>query len=899
MNDASLLPPNELTDKQLSLPILKEQLTHFSEQQKADFLSHSPVSTLIYQRSDYFDALLTRLWQHTNLFASPALSLIAVGGYGRRELHPLSDIDLLILCETALNKKQEQQISAFLTLLWDIKLEVGHSVRTVTQCIEVGLHDLTVATNLQEARYLCGNESVYHHLKNQLYASHFWPSETFFKAKMKEQRERHARYHDTAYNLEPDIKSSPGGLRDIHTLSWIARRHFGATSLREMGAYGFLTEGEFRELDECQTVLWRIRFALHLELRRYDNRLTFAHQPAVANTLGYEGKNNHAVEMMMKDFYRTLGRVAELNKMLTRLFALAIENEPESKTIDLINDNFQRHGKQIEVRKPTLFQVHPETTLDMFIHIANDSHIESISAPTLRQLRAVRRCLNRFLCDIPDAREKFLALLRHPNALNKAFPLMHKHGILSAYLPQWSHIVGQMQFDLFHTYTVDEHTVRLLKHINGFSEAENRENHPLCCDIYPRLAKPELLRIAAIFHDIGKGQGGCHSEIGANEAYQFCINHDLSRPEANVVRWLVQHHLLMSVTAQRRDIHDPEIIAQFAKKVRDEERLDQLLCLTVADINATNPSLWNSWKRTLFTELYYSTQKALRRGLENPPDVRDRIRHNQQLASAILRKKGYSPHEITALWQRFKADYFLRHTHKQLAWHSEHILEHEMLPNKEKHTALDPALNHSTTSGAVLKKAPLVLVSKNATRGGTEIFVYNKDKPSLFARVVAVLDKKNLNVLDAKIMISKDGFTLDTFLVLDTNNEAISLDRHESIKEEVKQAIEQDGAIPIPTRRTPSQLFAFTVKTQVTFLPTRQARKTMLELVALDTPGLLARVGAVFAQQKISLQAAKITTIGERAEDFFMVTDAHRQALTEQGQKALSEALIDALSEAI
>lgn len=872
MNDI-LISPDKLSTEQLNLNELKQQLALFGEQQTADFLNRIPVTDLVYQRADYIDALLNRLWQYFSFHHHPTLALIAVGGYGRRELHPLSDIDLLILSENGIDSTYQARISEFVTLLWDLKLEVGHSVRTLAECMEVGQDDLTVATNLQEARLLCGSERVYHELKSRIHAKQFWPSERFFKAKVKEQKERHARYHDTAYNLEPDIKSSPGGLRDIHTLSWIARRHFGATSLREMSKYGFLTDAEFRELDECQTMLWRIRFALHLELRRYDNRLTFSHQPSVAETLGYQGEGNRGVELMMKDFYRTLGRVSELNKMLIRLFAKAIEDEPDSKKIDVLSEDFQRHGKQIEARKPALFQARPDTILDMFLHIADDKSIESISAPTLRQLRTARRRLNRFLCDLPEAKEKFIALTRHPNALHKAFPLMHKHGVLSAYLPQWSQIVGQMQFDLFHAYTVDEHTIRLLKHINGYSQEENSEKHPICCDVYPRLAKPELLLLAAIFHDIGKGRGGDHSEIGAVEAYNFCIDHGLSRPEANLVSWLVGNHLLMSVTAQRRDIYDPEVITDFAQKVRDEEHLDHLICLTVADINATNPELWNSWKRTLLAELYYSTQKALRRGLENPPDIRERIRHNQQLASALLRKNGHSPREISLLWQRFKADYFLRHTHKQIAWHSENILSHE-------------------------GKDPLVLISKNATRGGTEIFVYSEDKPSLFARVVAALDKKNLSVHDAQIMTSKDGFALDTFMVLDANNEAIQPDRHDKIREGVADALMQEGAITIPVKRAPRKLMAFKVKTQVNFLPTRIGRRTLLELIALDTPGLLAKVGAVFAREGVSLQAAKITTIGERAEDFFIVTDGERQALTDEAQTSLKNALFDALNDA-
>ncbi len=870
LNDM-LITPKQLTPIQLNVPELKHQIGLFNEGQKIAFINHSLVADLIYQRSQYIDEILQRLYQHFGFDHKPDLALIAVGGYGRSELHPLSDIDLLILSEGKLEKKYENCISAFITLLWDLKLEVGHSVRTLSDCFNVGLNDLTVATNLQEARLLCGSNRIYHQLKSTVYSEQFWPSKKFFKAKIEEQRIRHAHYHDTAYNLEPDIKSSPGGIRDIHTLSWIARRHFGATSLLEMSQYGFLTSAEFRELSECQTMLWRIRFALHIELHRYDNRLTFSHQPSVAETLGYHGERNQGVELMMKDFYRTLGRVSELNKMLIQLFAQAIEDKKNHNKTKILSDDFQRRGAQIEARNPALFQARPDTILDMFLYIANDKSIEFISAPTLRQLRAARCNLNLFLCDLPKAKAKFIELTRHPNALHNAFSLMHKHGVLSAYLPQWNQIVGQMQFDLFHSYTVDEHTVRLLKHINGYLLEENRERHPICCDIYPRLAKPELLLLAAIFHDIGKGRGSNHSEIGAEEAYIFCIDHGFSRPDANLVSWLVKNHLIMSVTAQRRDIYDPEVITEFTKLIRDEERLDYLLCLTVADITATNPALWNSWKRTLLAELYYSTQKALRRGLENPPDIRERIRHNQHLASEILRKNGHTQIKIDLLWQRFKADYFLRHTHQQIAWHSQYILNH-------------PSDN------------PLVLLSKNSTRGGTEVFVHSRDRPSLFARVVASLDKKNLSVHDAQIMTSKDGFALDTFIILDANNEAVSIDRHAKINEGITQALLQEGIIDIPNRRSPRKLMAFKVKTQVSFLPTRTGKHTLIELIALDVPGLLTRIGAVFAQRRVSLQAAKITTIGERAEDFFIITDSKRQALSERKQIELKEALLAALN---
>ncbi|PNH80370.1 [protein-PII] uridylyltransferase [Vibrio diazotrophicus] len=874
--DALTMPfqsPLTFSDEQLTIGELKQQLEHFAQYQKQEFLNHHPVADLVLGRSEYMDLLLHRLWQYFGFIDNPELSLVAVGGYGRGELHPLSDIDILIISNKKIAEETERKVSEFITLLWDLRLEVGHAVRTVDECSEIGRSDLTVATNLQEARLLAGSEDTFHRLKMLIHSESFWPSETFYKAKIQEQRERHARYHDTTYNLEPDIKSTPGGLRDIHTLSWVARRHFGATSLYEMSRYGFLTDAEYRELVECQDFLWRVRFALHMELKRYDNRLTFGLQAQVAEHLGFTGEGNRAVEMMMKEFYRTVRRVAELNKMLLKLFDQAILNNGEECEPVVLDEDFQRRGSLIEARKPALFQARPETILDMFLHIANDSTIDGVAPATMRQLRTARRRLNKFLHTIPEAREKFMELVRHPNALHRAFSLMHKLGVLAAYLPQWSQIVGQMQFDLFHAYTVDEHSIRLLKHINTFGDPANHDRHPICCEIYPKLQKKELLILAAIFHDIGKGRGGDHSEIGAGEAYDFCIEHGLSKPEAKLVSWLVLNHLLMSVTAQRRDIYDPEVIIEFAKKVRDEEYLEYLVCLTVADICATNPELWNSWKRTLLAELFYSTQRALRRGLENPVDVRDRIRHNQQLASALLRKEGFSSREIELLWQRFKADYFLRHTHKQIAWHCTHLLRHK-----------DPT-------------QPLVILSKRAPRGGTEIFVYTKDQPSLFAKVVGELDRRNLNVHDAQIMTSKDGYVLDTFMVLDQNGSVIEEARHQALSKHIVNVLKSESALELKTRRLPRQLKHFTVKTTIDFLPTRSKKRTLMEFVALDTPGLLATVGATFSELNLDLHAAKITTMGERAEDLFILTSPQGNKLSEEEEALLRERLIENVSE--
>lgn len=860
----------QLPPEQLNSSNLKQLLEQFAQHQKQAFLNKGDIAALINQRSYYIDALLKRLWHHFGLSEQTDIALIAVGGYGRKELHPLSDIDILVLSTQELAQPQQQQISHFITQLWDLRLEVGHAVRTIEQCLEIGRSDLTVATNLQESRLLCGNKALYHRLKLQIYAESFWSSEHFYQAKLQEQQERHARYHDTTYNLEPDIKSSPGGLRDIHTLSWIARRHFGATSLFEMSRFGFLTDAEYRELVEHQQFLWTIRFALHIELKRYDNRLTFMHQAQVAQHLGFTGQGNEAVEKMMKAFYRTLGRVAELNKMLLMLFDQAIINPAELDQLQVLDDDFQFHGQFIEARKPVLFQARPESILDMFIHIANHPNIKGIGAPTLRQLCTARRRINKFLHTIPAARHKFMTLVRHPNALEKTFSLMHKLGVFSAYLPQWHQIVGQMQFDLFHVYTVDEHSIRLLKHIHSFNDANNANNHPICCEIYPNIQRKDLLILAAIFHDIGKGRAGDHSELGAIDAYNFCIEHQLPQADAELVAWLVQNHLLMSVTAQKRDIYDPDVILEFAQKVQHQSSLELLLCLSVADICATNPDLWNSWKRSLLAELFHATQRVLAQGIEKPIDSRDKIRHNQKLALTELVKEGYDSDEIEQLWHRFKADYFLRHTHKQMAWHSKHLLLKEQ--------------QHS--------EQPLILISTKSSRGGTELFIYTKDQPFLFATVVAELDRRNFSVQDAQIMSSKDGYVLDTFMVLDQNNKPIEKSHHAQLIQRLTTVLSHPQPLNIKVRRMPRNLQHFTVETQINFLTTKSKKWTSMEFVALDTPGLLAHIGATFAQLGINIHTAKITTIGERAEDLFILTNQFGQRLSKEEQMELQEQLI-------
>lgn len=868
------LNPHAIPGDQLTLPYCKELLSHLQGWLQKQFEAQEDVLTLVMARSDFTDQLLTQLWQKFGLDKHPSLALIAVGGYGRHELHPHSDIDILVLSQKNISPQQGETISQFLTLLWDLRLDIGHAVRTLKECIQQGKEDITVATNLLESRLICGSAQTFDALQDAIQPSKFWPSDAFFRAKREEQMLRHQQYQDTAFLLEPDVKSNPGGLRDIQIITWIARRQYGAMSLQEMTSFGFLNKAEYQELQECQNFLWRVRFALHLAIQKNDNRLLFDRQRIVARMLGYPGEGNEPVEQMMKRFFQTVRHITELNEMLLQLFDEAILGNESAKT-RLLNENFILRDTHIDVLEPAVFEKTPHTMLDLFYQIAENPEITGIYSSCLRALRNARRSLIIPLQDLPECRERFMAILRHPRGISLPFTLMHEHGILAAYLPQWSQIVGQMQFDMFHAYTVDEHTHRLLKNIYRFQQTERAKLHPLFFETYNRLNKPELLFIAALFHDIAKGRGGDHSDLGAKDARSFCNLHGLDRYEGRLVAWLVKNHLLFSVTAQRRDIYDPDVITEFAHTVRDEEHLGYLYCLTVADICATNDSLWNDWKGTLLKELFFATQRALRQGLENPPDMRLRIRENQRQAMLILKIQGYNEQEVNQLWQQFKADYFMRHGPEQIAWHTRHIQDH-------------------IRDG---KNTPLVVFGNHKTRGGSEIFLYCHDMPNLFATVAAILDHKNLNIHDAQIMNSKAGYAMDTFVVTEPNGEPVVVDRVPMIVQSLEQALSRPG-YPLPPSRPLSRRHRqFQVPTRITYLPVKGEHKhCLIELVALDSPGVLARIGSVFQECELEVHAAKITTIGERVEDFFSLSRHDNLPLADEDKKKLEEKLIEKLN---
>lgn len=869
--------PLELTDEQLTITSLRQQLDHFYQWSVEQFKANTDIEQLVLARSHYMDALLQRLWRYyqlpehvTSLFKKNRIALIAVGGYGRQELHPLSDIDLLILSDRPFAPEQEKTIGEFIRLLWDLRLDVGHSVRTLKTCISEAKSDITIMTNLIESRLLAGSQSLIEALHKQVFSKKVWPSPLFYQAKVREQQERHKQYHSTSYNLEPDIKNSPGGLRDIQTIQWIAVRHFDGIAIEELKQFNYLTADEIEEMISCRRFLWNIRFALHTVISRYDNRLLFDRQLSIAKLLGYKGEGNRPVEKMMREYYRVVHNITELNQMLLQLFEESIlAITPSNKPYD-IDAYFQVRDNLIDIKDDQLFLKNPPMMMQLFHTIVQHPSIRGLYSNTIRQLRIARRKLPKLLSDYPEARAHFLAIIKHPDAIRKALLPMHQFSILYAYIPGWRHIVGMMQFDLFHAYTVDEHTIRLLLEIDGYYTEAGKQKHPTSSAVFQQLEKPELLTIAALYHDIAKGQAGDHSQLGAELVVKFCQLHEINEKDSELIAWLVRHHLFMSVTAQNRDIYDPAVIREFAQQVKNKKRLQYLLCLTVADVCATNQTLWNSWKQALMRELYLSTERSFDIGVHAIPQQRSIARKHKQSAKRLLLAHGFSEGQILSLWKSYRFDYFLRYSSEQIVWHARHLLAHDL-------------------------RKPLVIINPQPFYGGTEIFIYSPDRAFLFAAVSNEIDSKNLNIHEAVIITNRENFALDTFIVLDPNGKTVSSDRFPSIIDGVLRALQQPTYQRTRVRRPSPALKHFDVPTQVNFLSTLSDRKTYLELIALDRPGLLACVGEVFAKLNLSLRSAKISTIGEHVQDLFVLTDKDNHALTDEICYQLREAIIVAL----
>jgi [protein-PII] uridylyltransferase len=819
-----------------------------------------PVADLVAARSGLIDALLQQAWR-LNGPPDDEAALIAVGGYGRGELHPASDVDILILVGNAADAALNRHLEQLLRFFWDIGLEVGHSVRTLAECVEEARQDVTVITNLLETRLLAGSTALYQAMKTATDTEHLWSSETFFAAKWQEQQARWRKYGDTAYNLEPNIKENPGGLRDIQTIGWVAKRHFSAGSMHDLVTHGFLIEPEYQTLMQGQELLWRIRFALHQLTGRREDRLLFDYQKTLAEKFGFvDAEHNLAVEQFMQRYYRTVMGLNRLNEMLLQLFQEAILLHHHLHAPVPINKRFQSRSGFLEVTRTDVFRRYPIALLELFFILQTRPELQGVRASTIRLIREHRHLIDDKFRDDLRARSLFMEILRQPRGITHALRRMNRYGILAAYMPAFANIVGRMQYDLFHVYTVDEHTLFVVRNLRRFAVPEHADEFPLCSAIIRRIPKLELLYLAAIFHDIAKGRGGDHSLLGAQDAFHFCEAHGLSLFDSRLVAWLVQRHLLMSMTAQRKDLSDPEVVQEFAEQVGDVTRLDYLYLLTVADSRATNPDRWNSWKDALLRELYHATRRALLRGLDNPQAQDELIREKQTEAVRLLARYGVDEARCKAQWLSFSLDFFLSNSPDEIAWQTRLVL---------RATDLD---------------LPLVAIRPVTARGSTEVFVYTPELDNLFALTTALLDQLGLSIMDARIMTTDEGKVLNTYLVLEQDGSTITSEhRLNEIRQTLEQGLQapEDAQIHV-SRRLPRRHRHFQAPTRLSFSLDAKKLRTVMRLSALDRPGLLADVGSVFANCRIRLHTAKIATVGAEAEDIFFITNANDQPISAQ-----------------
>ncbi len=856
---------HELAQPSCSISRYKAVIEEKTQAYNDLFHSLYPIEKLVKGLSSFFDEILQAAWTAQSLHHEKNVSLAAVGGYGRGELHPKSDIDLLILIENNTEAPKEQ-LEAFITFLWDINLDIGHSVRTIDECTQLAASDITVITNLIESRTLIGETALLETLKVNVDTEHMWDGHSFYRAKLTEQKQRHEKYQNTAYNLEPNLKECPGGLRDMQVIDWVAKRHLHTHRLSQLIDKEFLSEDEYIQIKGAVSHLWRIRWALHMEAGRKEDRLLFDHQRTLTKLFGFDDDDlKRNVERFMQGYYQSVAAIQQLNDLLLQHFEESFLATDTPDRVEIINDNFQIVNGQLEACSPTLFQDNPSCMLELYVLYGTYEDIKGIRANTIRQLRD-----NLDLIDDDYRRNKvntdlFLDIIASRYRLSSILRSMKHLGLLGRYLPEFGAIIGQMQHDLFHIYTVDAHTLQLVENLRRFWLPEYRQKFPISSQAIRHISKVELVYIAGLYHDIAKGRGGDHSELGCVDAREFCERHGLSKHDTDLVVWLVRNHLFMSVTAQRKDISDPEVIWEFASYVKDQEHLDYLFILTVADINATNPTMWNSWRASLMRQLYLETKRALRRGLDSPIDAEMISDEHQQRALEIMVENNVDITEAEDIWATIEEEYFIRSNGDDIAWNTEAILQHR--PSSKPLISVKP------------------LGGRNFS-GASKVFIYTPISRHLFAVMAATFEQLGLTILDAKISHTTNNYTLDSFVVMDSNDQDTNLyldkDRIEFIRQTlVKQLETPEEYEGVVQRHTPRILKIFNSPATVHFVSQPEEVWSALEITAPDRPGLLALIGQFFMNNEIMLHKAKIATLGERVEDTFYITEENGDLITD------------------
>ena len=821
------------------------------------------VDKLVALRARAVDDLILDAWQRC-IPADAGLALFAVGGYGRGELFPHSDIDLLVLADDAAQAAQHAALARFLALLWDAGLQASQAVRSPAQCTEA-CADQTVLTALIEARPLAADADAQQRLRDAVSPERVWPARAFFEAKVREQVQRHARFGDTSDNLEPNLKDGPGGLRDLHTLGWMALRSFGVRELDPLVGLDHLGADEAVALDRERRTLGRLRFGLHLVAGRREERLRFDFQKLLAERLGYaDDADSLAVEKMMQGFYRSAAIVRRINDRLLQRFEEHFDGAAEPQPID---DDLELRRGYLASRKPGWLIEDAAHVFALFAAWAADKSLRGLHSQTARELARALHGIPGYEQASPQLREAFMQLLRGPQPV-KTLERMTRLGVLGRWIPAFAQVSGRMQFDLFHVYTVDQHTLAVLRNLAAFASGEPNERFAVAHTVWPLLRKPELLLLAGLFHDIGKGRGGDHSELGAVDARDFCEAMGLIEADVALVEWLVRKHLLMSVTAQKQDITDPEVIHRFAALVEDRQRLDYLYLLTCADIAGTSPKLWNAWKDRLLADLHTATRLALRRGLEHPVAADERIEENRAAARALLVEEGHAETVIDAVFARMPRDNFLRSRPEQIAWQAN-------------------ALRNVVVGETVVR-------ARRVGGSGFEVLVHAPDRDGLFAAIVIGLDRAGLAILQARALDGPDATIFDTFHL--QPNDPRQVPAPAQIETGLQRVLAGDLSRVLPARRSqPRHLRHFRIAPQVEFAEA-DAGRTLVSIVCNDRPGLLADITRVLREQRLRVHDARIATFGERAEDMFQISDEHDRPLHHDHQRqALRDALLATL----
>ncbi|HYO27389.1 MAG TPA: [protein-PII] uridylyltransferase, partial [Azonexus sp.] len=798
---------------------------------------------LLRTRCQQVDDVLTRLWAGLDFPAT--LTLAAVGGYGRGELYPSSDIDLLILLphepDAALQERLERLVGHF----WDIGLEIGHSVRTVQQCLDEAAGDISVQTALVEARLLTGNESLFATFQKRLRGN--LDPLLFYERKRLEQQERYLRFNETPYSLEPNFKEAPGGLRDLQVIFWVARAAGFGTSWADLEKNGFLTGEELKHVERCEEYLRHLRIRLHLMVGRREDRLLFDYQNTLAAQYGFESTPaKRASERLMQGYYRNAKAITLTNTILMQNIgaALAPENEQLPQPIDA---NFQSVGGLLDIRDDNAYNLDPALILNSFLVMQEHSDLHGMTARTLRALWRARELITPAFRAKPAHRAAFVKLLQGSRGVIHEFRRMNQLDILGAYLPAFGRIVGQMQHDLFHVYTVDQHILQVLRNIRRFSMTEFAHEYPLCSRAIAGFDRPWLLYVAALFHDIAKGRGGDHSELGTVDAQVFCEKHWFSAEETELVVWLVRRHLVMSQVAQKEDLSDPDVIATFSKLVGDARHLTALYLLTHADIRGTSPKVWNQWKGKLLSDLYYLTLEHLSQ--DTPPAPQGILAERQGEAMRLLRYFALPETVHERLWKQLDTVYFLRHSAEEIAWHTRSL--HYRIFNDQ----------------------PVVRARIHQEGEGLQVMVYTKDQPDLFARIVGFFARAGYSIVDAKIHTTTHGYALDSFVILNIAQPDNDRDMIAYIEHELTDRLARQTPPEAPSSgRLSRQVKHFPIKAEAEIQPDDKGAHFVLTLTAADRPGLLYTVANTIAEHGANLHTAKISTLGERVEDVFLIS---------------------------